>query len=255
MASLFKSSKKQRIIDKNKTSVENDKPSATVNKEAQRLIVEAKKFEQSESDRNKSKARWATGFAAAFGVVAVAEAIAIVSMLPLKTVEPYVIRVDNSTGYVDVARPLEDSGPITEQEAVARHFIAQYVLSRESHDWFMATHNYERVQALSADRVFSDYDRFIRSDQSPLEVLGRNRRAEVTITNITFVGEVAQVRFRKRVVNVDGTNDLTIPARNWIATINYQFINERMRDSARLLNPLNFRVVSYRVDAENGDGA
>lgn len=255
MANIFKRNRKQRIIDKNKAIVENDKPNSTVNKEAQRLIAEAKNFEQSESDRNKSKARWGVGFAAGFGVIAVAEAIAIMTMLPLKTVEPYVIRVDNSTGYVDVARPLEDSGPITQQEAVAKHFIAQYVLARESHDWFMATHNYERVQALSADRVFSEYDRFIRSDQSPLEVLGRNRRAEVTITNITFVGETAQVRFRKRIANIDGSNDVSIPERNWIATINYQFINERMRDSARLLNPLNFRVVSYRVDAENGDGA
>lgn len=254
MLNPFKRRSKAQLIEKNKKITENDQPSGQLNKEAQRLINESKKFEKSEAKTNKKITIAAVCVAAAACLISVGLIIVIVTMLPLKTVEPYVLRVDNSTGYTDIVRPLENIGDaMPYQEAVSQHFIAQYVLSRESHDWFMATHNYEKVRALSSDRVFSAYNNFIRSDQSPLEVLGRNRRAEVTITNITFIGDVAQVRFRKSIKNLDGTNDTSLPTRSWLATINYQYIDERMPDSARLLNPLNFRIVGYQIAQESGE--
>ena len=254
MNNLFKRKNKATLIQKNKQLTENEEPNAKLSKEAHRLINESKEFEKSDAKTNKKIMVAAVCVAAASVLVSVGLIIVIASLLPLKTVEPYVIRVDNTTGYTDIVRPLENIGDeMPYQEAVSRHFLAQYILSRESHDWFMATPNYERVRVLSSDRVFTAYNNFIRSDQSPLEVLGRNRRAEVTITNITFIGEVAQVRFRKTVRNLDGSIDTSLPARNWIATINYDYIDKRMADSARLLNPLNFRVVGYQIAQESGE--
>ncbi|WP_193067753.1 virB8 family protein [Halomonas sp. 3D7M] len=221
-------------------------------KEAKRLIEQTKKLEKSEADKHRKLAKFAIFFACFFGLATIAMAVAIAFMMPLKSVEPYVIRTDNTSGYVEVATPLTGNRGISEQEAVTRHFVAQYVLARESYDWFMIRHNYDRVKALSSDRIFSAYDRVIRSENSALEILGEKKRAEVTITNITFVGDVAQVRFNKKITNVDGSSDYGVPARNWIATISYDYPNEEKTYSERLLNPLNFKVVGYNVDPESG---
>lgn len=252
MKNPFARKNKQKIIAKNRKE-ESKETDATISKEAQRLINESKKLEKSQVSVYRSKARWGVGFGLVMGVIALCLGFAIAVMMPLKSVEPYVLRVDTTTGYTEVARPLSEDSTISHDEALARHFIAQYVIARESYDWYMATPNYNKVRLLSAERVFGVYDRFIRSDQSPLEVLGQNRRVDVTITNISFVGDLAQVRFRKKVVSLDGTPDPSIPERSWIATINYEFSNTRLTTQQRLINPLDFRVLSYNIDPESGE--
>jgi type IV secretion system protein VirB8 len=242
---------KEKIINDNKNEDKfNGGPE--ISKEAKRLIEESKKLQKSEADTYRFRSKIATFFAVLAGLSATAMAISIAVMMPLKSVEPYVIRVDNTTGYVEVATPLSGDSNISEQEAVTRHFVAQYVLARESYDWFMVRHNYDRVKALSSSNVFAAYDRLMRSDNSALSILGERKRAEVTITNISFVRDVAQVRFQKRITNIDGSPDLSVPERNWLATINFDYIDEELTYSQRLLNPLNFRVIGYNVDPESG---
>ena len=220
-------------------------------KEAERLIKQAKELEKSEAETLKSRAKFATVFACIFGAKSFLLALAIIVMMPLKTIEPWVIRVDTTTGYTEVATALENN-VVSPDEALTRFFLSQYVLSRESYDWFLISHNHNKVRAMSSSTVFDTYDRQLRSASGPLEVLGQHKRAEVTIINISHVGDVAHLRFNKRIVNRDGTIDPNIPARNWIATINYEFPNERLNRAQRLINPLNFRVIGYSVELESG---
>ena len=51
--------------------------------------------------------------------------VAVAGLTPMKTVEPFVIRVDNSTGIVDVVPVL--TGKADVPEAVTRYFVTQYV--------------------------------------------------------------------------------------------------------------------------------
>lgn len=220
-------------------------------KEAERLIKQAKELEKSEAETLKSRAKYATVFACIFGAKSFLLVLAITVMMPLKTIEPWVIRVDTTTGYTEVATALENN-IVSPDEALTRYFLSQYVLSRESYDWFLISHNHNKVRAMSSSTVFDIYDRQLRSDSGPLEILGQNRRAEVRIINISHVDNVAHVRFNKRIVNRDGTIDPNIPSRNWIATINYEFPNDRLNRAQRLINPLNFRVIGYSVEQESG---
>ena len=68
---------------------------------------------------------------------------------------------------------------------------------------------------------------------------------------ISFVGDMAQVRFEKRVVPVKGDLDKQIPVQKMIATISFEYKNEPTQEKDRLVNPLGFQVTSYRVDPEN----
>ncbi|EJF86833.1 hypothetical protein MCW_00056 [Cardidatus Bartonella washoeensis 085-0475] len=50
--------------------------------------------------------------------------LAVITLTPLKTVEPFVIRVDNSTGIVEVVEALKED-PTNVDEAIMCYFAAQ----------------------------------------------------------------------------------------------------------------------------------
>ena len=54
--------------------------------------------------KKSNKRAWIVAFC--FTSIAVLEACALLALMPLKTVEPFVIRVDNNTGYTDVVSTL-----------------------------------------------------------------------------------------------------------------------------------------------------
>ena len=67
------------------------------------------------------------------GPVAVLLAIALVVLMPLKTVEPYTLLVDRQTGFVQALKPL-DPERISGDAALTQSFLVQYVIARESFD-------------------------------------------------------------------------------------------------------------------------
>lgn len=64
--------------------------------------------------------------------VAILSIVAVLLLTPLKTVEPYVIRVDNTTGMVDILTILDEE-QISSIEALDKHFVAQYIKAREGY--------------------------------------------------------------------------------------------------------------------------
>jgi type IV secretion system protein VirB8 len=71
--------------------------------------------------------------AGVLGAIALFEAIALIALMPLKTVVPYTLLVDKQTGYVEALKPLEQK-TITPDSALVRSFLVQYVIARESFD-------------------------------------------------------------------------------------------------------------------------
>ena len=67
------------------------------------------------------------------GTIAVLEAGALILLTPLKTVEPYTLLVDRTTGYVQALKPL-DADKIAPDTALTQSFLVQYVIARESFD-------------------------------------------------------------------------------------------------------------------------
>src|SRR3546814_6407729 len=86
--------------------------------------------------------------AAATSVLAAASIFAVAALAPLKTVVPYVIRVNQTTGAVDVQTALTQR-PMRYDEAVTKYFLAQYVRTRESWIPAAAEENFRFVTILS----------------------------------------------------------------------------------------------------------
>ncbi|REC93327.1 virB8 family protein [Kushneria indalinina] len=252
----FKRRSKQQKMQENRQAVEdqNTPDGGKLSKEAQRLIEESRDFEKSKAENADRKSKLAFKIAMGAGAIAVVEAIALASLVPLKTVEPYVIRVDNATGFTDVQRPLADA--VDTNEAMNRFFVRTYVNARESYDWNSIESDFSRVRLMSTADVFSRYSNIVQSDEGVLEVLGERARAVVNIKNITFIDSgkqtVAQVRFSKSFQSNDGTPLTGRSGGEWLASLTFNYPNADLSDVERAINPLNFRVNSYRLDRVSG---
>src|SRR5688572_13484383 len=67
------------------------------------------------------------------GAVALLCLIALIIVLPLKSVEPYVVTVDRNTGYMEVTQPLAE-GKLKEDESVIQFNLVRYLNARESYN-------------------------------------------------------------------------------------------------------------------------
>lgn len=181
--------------------------------------------------------------------IALFEAVAIVSLTPLKTVIPYTLLVDRETGYVEALKPLERE-MIAPDRALTRSFLAQYAIAREGFDIDSLKDDYRKVALWSAGEA---RDRYVAGMQasnpnSPLVRLPRRALVMVQIRSVSSLNSTTSlVRFST--TRIDPGGQASAPD-NWAATISYRFSGAEMSADDRLLNPLGFQVVRYRRDAE-----
>jgi len=181
--------------------------------------------------------------------IALFEALALVFLMPLKTVEPYTLLVDRHTGYVQALNPLEPAR-VNGDTALTQSFLVQYVIGRENYDVDSVQNDYRKVALWSADRARSDYLALMQASNpaSPLARYPRNTVVETQVKSVSPISaNVALIRFDTR--RRDAAGDWQ-PAQSWVSTVKYRFTGEPMKQEDRVFNPLGFQVVSYRRDAE-----
>ena len=181
--------------------------------------------------------------------IALFEAIALVFLTPLKTVEPYTLLVDRHTGFVQALNPLEPQR-VSGDTALTQSFLVQYVIARENYDVNSVQNDYRKVALWSADKARSDYLTIMQSNNaaSPLVKYPRGTMVETLVKSVSPISaNVALIRFDTR--RRDAAGDWQ-PAQSWVSTIKYRYSGEPMKQEDRVFNPLGFQVLSYRRDAE-----
>ena len=191
--------------------------------------------------------------AAAGWLCAVASAVALTLVMPLRQVEPYLIRVDNSTGVVDVVPVYTGHAPL--DEAVTRYFLMHYVTVCERFDSAMAESDYEECGAFNSARLNQAmYARWNRANpESPLNVHKDGSTETVRIESVSFfrrgsgAADLAQVRYaliERQGVGAPGH------ATHWIASIEYRYGKPPDDPRTRGWNPLGFEVLDLRLEPE-----
>jgi len=209
---------------------------------------EAKRWDQDRLASAERSRRLAWMIAAGAGALAVAGVVAVATLAPLKTVEPFVVRVDRSTGAVDVMSGLKGGDQLTYEEAVSKYFLGLYVRSREGWMPPAAEQNFRQVSILSTPAEQQRWaDQFRPANpQSPQVLWGQNAESQIDVRSISFVSpKVANVRFHR--VLRQGTQ---VTESDWVATLAFAYTKAPMQEADRLKNPLGFQVNSYRADPE-----
>ncbi|MGK6321310.1 virB8 family protein [Sphingomonas sp. DT-204] len=182
-------------------------------------------------------------------VIAVCEALALVALMPLKSVVPYTLLVDRQTGFVQALKPV-DAQLTSSDAALTQSFLVQYVIAREGFDIDSLQRDYRKVALWSAGDARRAYVARMQAGNpdSPLARYPRSAIVDVRIKSVTSMGpHSALVRFETQRRDAGGRASETQP---WIAVIRYSYSGEPMSLEDRLVNPLGFKVERYRRSAE-----
>lgn len=176
---------------------------------------------------------------------------ALIGLTPLKTVEPYLLRVDNVTGAADVVRPLENvTGTTTEK--MDKYWLSRAIQERESYTWVTVQSSYDAFKLFSSPAVFSQYETYIFGKESPVTKFEDSKSIKVDFRGTTFIktGDqvVAQVKLSKTVTEKDGKPSPIYPVTYWQATATFDYSKVIKRSSEEQVNPLGFEITSYRID-------
>jgi type IV secretion system protein VirB8 len=209
-----------------------------------------------DADRRALKIRseriaWAV--AAAGWLCAILATFALMLLTPLKRVEPFVVRVDNSTGIVDVVPVYAGSAEMP--EVFTRYLLTHYVTVCERFSFSTAESDYEECGAFnSAQRNQAWYGQWNPSNPaSPLNTYkdGTTLRADVAAVSFfkkgTGVSDLAQVRYVKA-KRAAGSAEPELT--HWIATIQYIYAEPSKDPKVRRWNPLGLKVIDFNAEPE-----
>ena len=203
--------------------------------------------ERVEAERKARKLAWAVAGTA--GAIALILAITLLLLVPLKTVQPYVVTVDKQTGAVEVATTVAN-GRLTQNEAVIQAQLANYVRVRETFDASDLAANYRRVQLLSDADVRNAYIAAMAATnpKSPLRALSPGDTVAVRIKSVSLTGSgSALIRYDLDRTIAGGGGVSSAP---YVSAISFGFSEKPLRAADRFENPLGFEVTRYRRDAE-----
>lgn len=163
-----------------------------------------------------------------------------------RTIEPFVIEIEQKTGVPTVVDPI-DVKIYSSEEVIKRYFIWEFVKLREE---FMPAYldtAQKKLNVMSAADVYGQYKSLIRTPDGPIQKAGKNGSITIQLKSMVLINEKAvQVRFKENAIFNNGENSMS----DKIAYLEFEFVNLELPLEQRYLNPLGFRVTKYRLEDE-----
>lgn len=211
---------------------------------------EANDWESSHIEMVMKSEKIAWSIAKGASAIAIVTIIALIVLLPLKEVQPYLIRVDKSTGHTDIVTMLKED-KVSIDESVDKYWLSEFVQARETWEWYTAQSNYDRVRVMSSPSVFADYGKYVTGPNGIDKKFSSRGVVRVNIISVVPLGN-GQGTVRYSTITKDReASDADGQTRTWVATIGYEYkLTAKLNEKERNRNPLGFQVLSYRRDAE-----
>lgn len=177
--------------------------------------------------------------------------IAVKSLSPLKSVEPFVIQIDEKTGLTEVVEPLSRSKLVSANEVVDNYFVWQYIRARETYDIPDYSRNVQIVNMMSHNKVYSSYVNEISPNNPQSAVARLGKKGVRTVENPVIIylpnklgKRMAQVRFQ---ISESQRGERAVPYQK-IVTMEFTYADIELTRAQRFINPLGFQVISYRIE-------
>lgn len=219
----------------------------------ERYLDEAVSWDSDREARIQRSERLAWWVAAAGWLCAVGSSVSIALLMPLKRVDPFVIRVDNATGVVDVVPVYVGQAPM--DEAVTRYFLTHYVSVCERFNLVTAESDYEECGSFhTAQRNQAWYALWnTNNPRSPLNTHKDGSSVRAEVESVSFfkrangIEDLAQVRYlqAERPANASAER-----VTRWIAMVQYAYSAPSKDPKTRRWNPLGFRILDLTVEPE-----
>jgi type IV secretion system protein VirB8 len=225
----------------------------TKDSELQAYFAEAASWDRDRVAMQRRSVRMAWWVAGAGWIASLALVAVLMMLMPLKKVEPFVIRVDNASGMVDVVPVYV--GKEAMPEMVSRYFLTHYVTVCERFNFPTAESDYEECGAFhTPQRNQLWYAAWAKTNpSSPLNLYRDGTTVEARVSSVSFftrsdgVTDIAQVRYVKAKRQAGSSDE---QKSYFIASIRYSFAAPPSEPAMRRWNPLGFKVIDFRSEPE-----
>lgn len=186
----------------------------------------------------------------------------VMRLAPLKTVEPYLIQVEEKTGVTQRVIPLSRKDYAANQ-AVDRYFTALYIRMRESYNINVLRYNYNVVRLMSMPALFGQFRRAAdaKNTTSIAARLGAFGQRDVRIRSMAFINNPPPKAGTKEtatpakiiqaaVTTVESTPNQPEKEERWTITITFEYADLNLNAEEQILNPLGYTVSSYQIQPE-----
>lgn len=198
--------------------------------------------------------------------VALIAVFAVLRLAPLKTVEPYLLQVDEKTGVTQRVDPISRKDYAAD-ESVDRYFTSVYIRTYESYNPNIWRYNYNVVRLMSTPEIFRRYRNLINASKTDgvIKRLGLNGQRDVRVRAMAYItnpterkkgakGE-AEAETSSKIIRADITTTEILPnatekEERWVVTITFEYRALDLSKDEQLINPLGYIVTSYQIQPE-----
>lgn len=174
-----------------------------------------------------------------------------------KTIEPFVIQVEEKSGMTQVVRPMVKTY-IDEKKALNNYFIVRYIRARE--EYFPPTYEYDYktvTRLLSSEDVYRTFRRDVNvANQDSPQRWGDTGTRKIRILSVLEMetpeglsGHTVQVRF---LVTDEIVRSIGITTQQYakVARMRYDYVDMELTDEELYVNPVGFQVLQYKTTQE-----
>lgn len=193
--------------------------------------------------------------------VALVAVLNIARLAPLKSVEPYLLQIDQKTGITQKVNPITRE-QYAASEAVDRYFTSTYILSREGYNPSTLINSYNTVRLMSTTDVFGGYRKQVDAsiEGSIAKTLGATGRRDVKIKSMIYISNPAMrnraaVSENSKIIQARITTTDVMPnqadiEQQWLVTVTFEYANLAITEQEQWFNPLGYQVTSYQIQRE-----
>jgi type IV secretion system protein VirB8 len=163
------------------------------------------------------------------------------NIMSSKSLEPYVIEVEQKTGIATVVDQLTAQN-FTGDQMIRKYFINEFIHAATSYDPKTYKQDAEKVRLYSTSGIYSEFRGRINARD-----LGTDSNISVRIKSVQFTdNNTAQIRVMRQIT----TNERTIN-KDEVITMGFYFSPEmQLSMEERLINPLGFQVNRFNIAEE-----
>lgn len=172
--------------------------------------------------------------------------------VPLKSVSPFVIQIDENSGVTEVVDSKTNT-EFTSNEMLIKHFALKYILSREEYNFRTVQDNMQVVRIMSLPDVYRSYISDMLDTNGPIAVFAAHteRRLSLISSNVKTNKTSGDITIDARFGVVE-TSTQRQPLKYTIAVtmICHFDSSAKLTDDQRMINPLGFVVIYYASTKE-----
>ena len=185
----------------------------------------------------------------------------VMRIAPLKSVEPYLLEIDEKTGDTQRVNPVSRE-EYAASEAVDRYFTSMYLRVRESYNFSILRYNYNIVRLMSTPDVFYSFRRLAdpANPESPAGRLQTTGQRDIKIKSISYISNplaqgqkvsaTASKIMQARITTTDTSPNQADIIQQWVVTVTFEYANLNLNEAEQLLNPIGYTVTSYQIHRE-----